>query len=84
MQIVFTADGRAHCVYDETLDLAELGQLRIARASHVEPNPEGRWLADLSPVGGPVLGPYAQRSQALAAERNWLAAHWIARPNSPS
>lgn len=31
--------------------------------------------ADLSPVGGPLLGPYQRRSEALAAEVQWLAEH---------
>jgi len=36
----------------------------------------GRWWVDLSPAGGPAaLGPFALRSQAIAAERDWLAAH---------
>ena len=41
----------------------------ITRASHVEPDAEGRWLADLTPVAGPVLGPFDLRSEALAAEQ---------------
>ena len=49
----------------------------IARASHVEPDPDGRWQADLRPVGGPVLGPFDRRSEALAAELAWLEAHWL-------
>ena len=64
--------GRGRCLYDEALDLRPLGALHIRRASHVEPDPSGRWQADLSPVGGPVLGPFAARSDALKAERDWL------------
>lgn len=30
------------------------------------------WWSDLTPVGGPVLGPFAKRSQALEAETAWL------------
>jgi hypothetical protein len=54
------------------------------RASHVEPGPDGRWYADLSPVGGPVLGPYPfeARDVALAAEVAWLRANYLARPAS--
>lgn len=66
------------------------GATAIARASCVEPSPmriesEGNdsagwgwtwgWTADLSPVGGPVLGPFALKNDALEAERNWLDAN---------
>ena len=65
-------------VYAEDLDLAALGRLRIDRASHVEPDADGRWHADLSPIAGPILGPFDRRSMALAAERAWLERHWLA------
>jgi hypothetical protein len=77
MQLLIQPDGTVRCVYGETIDLAALGPLTIGRASHVEPTPSGRWLADLSPVGGPVLGPFPQRSEALSAETAWLAEHWL-------
>ena len=52
----------------------------IARASHVEPGRDSAgnhcWLADMSPVGGPILGPYATRGRALTAELVWLAS-WL-------
>ena len=51
--------------------------LEIRRASHVEPDDDGRWFADLSPVEGPKLGPFALRSQALDAERVWLEANCL-------
>ena len=51
---------------------AEPGKLRITRASHVEPDAAGCWSADMGPSGGPVLGPYSSRSEALQAERGWL------------
>jgi hypothetical protein len=54
-----------------------LGQLTITRASHVEPDNRGLWQADLTPVGGPLLGPFERRSEALAAERDWLESHWL-------
>lgn len=47
--------------------------MQISRASHVEPDAEGYWWADMGPVEGPVLGPYGSRSEALGAEREWLA-----------
>lgn len=77
MQIVIRPNGAAQCIYDESIDLAALGRVSITRASHVEPDPQGGWLADLSPVTGPRLGPYPLRSQALAAEREWFERHWL-------
>jgi hypothetical protein len=77
MQLVIAPAGCVRCVYDETIDLTALGPLAIRRGSHVEPMPDGTWLADLSPVGGPALGPFANRSQALHAERSWLESHWL-------
>lgn len=59
-------------IYDELLDLRGLGQVSIRRASMVEPDEEGRWWADMGLSGGPVLGPFSLRSQALAAEVEWL------------
>jgi hypothetical protein len=64
--------GQSRCLYTEAIDLAALGSLTIARASHVEPIPDGRWNADMSPVGGPILGPFPKRWQALAAEVAWM------------
>ena len=77
MDLVVAPDGTVQAIYDETLDLALLGRLSIRRASHVEPTPEGRWQADLSPVSGPVLGPFDHRSEALEAEHVWLEEHWL-------
>ena len=72
MELVVGADGGVRCIYDEALDLRALGKLQITRASHVEPDLDGNWFADMGPSGGPVLGPYGSRSEALGAERGWL------------
>jgi hypothetical protein len=74
MELVVAADGVARCIYDEALDLRKIGTLKITRASHVEPDRDGFWWADMGPVDGPVLGPYGSRSEALEAEREWLLA----------
>ena len=74
MELVVDAGGDVRCVYGEELDLREIGQLQITRASHVEPDRDGNWWADMGPSGGPVLGPYGSRSEALGAEREWLLA----------
>lgn len=77
MMLVVDPQGYLHAVYDEQLDWAAFGPPQIRRASHVEPTADGQWTADLAPVDGPVLGPFALRSQALAAERHWLDSHWL-------
>ena len=73
--LVINPAGGGRCLYDEALNLSSLGSLQIERASHVEPDAAGRWFVDLSPVGGPVLGPYATRSFALEVEAEWLVRH---------
>ena len=82
MDLVIDPAGRVRCLYGEAIDLSALGPLSVRRASHVEPDVDGRWWADLRPVNGPRLGPFDRRSQALAAEGLWLQAHWLcpARP----
>jgi len=75
ISLLIRPDGEVQCVYGEEIDLAAIGVVRIARASHVEPDARGRWWADLTPSGGPVLGPFSRRSEALAAERAWLEEH---------
>ena len=77
MKLVVEQDGTVHCIYGEELDLQSLGDLRISRGSHVEPTSDGQWMADLSPVNGPKLGPFRLRTAALAAERDWLEDHWL-------
>ncbi|MDG3005461.1 hypothetical protein [Paludisphaera mucosa] len=75
MQLVVDPRGVVRAVYSETIDLASLGRPAILRASRVEPDAEGRWTADLARVGGPALGPFAFRREALEAEVAWLEAH---------
>ena len=82
MELLIHPDGTARCVYYEAIDLATLGKIKIQRGSHVEPNEEGKWIADLSPVDGPTLGPFTTRSDALRAEIAWLHDHWL--NSSPS
>ena len=84
MQLFVLPTGSVRCLYGETIDLAALGPLSIERASHVEPDGAGAWTADLSPVGGPTLGPFARRSAALEAEREWLERHVLNIAPDPS
>ena len=75
--MIITPGGVVRAIYGEEIPLNTLGTLTITRASQVEPTPEGAWRVDLAPVGGPSLGPYGQRSEALAAEVAWLREHQI-------
>jgi hypothetical protein len=77
MDLVISTSGEIRCIYDEAINLAALGAVEIRRASHVEPDDDGRWRADLSPIAGPTLGPFARRSEAIDAELAWLRRHAI-------
>jgi hypothetical protein len=70
MELVVSPTGEITTLYTEVLDLAALGALNIARASQVEPDEQGRWWAHI--INGPTLGPFVRRSEALAAEVEWL------------
>lgn len=81
MQLLIHPCGRVRAIYAETIDLTQIGRVAIARGSHVEPDGEGQWFADLAPVAGPRLGPFPLRSDALKAEAAWLNAHWLLPPS---
>lgn len=77
-------EGEIRFLFDDRLaPLLELGEARIRRASYVEPMGT-QWCADLSPVNGPLLGPFALRRDALAAEAAWLLERGIPLPLDPS
>ena len=75
--IRFDDHGVMHAVYADDLApvFQAIGTVTVRRVSHVEPAAGGGWTADMSPVAGPVLGPYALRAEALEAERQWLSEH---------
>jgi len=73
MELVIQSNGDITTIYSEVLDLAELGIQRIERASHVEPDEQGHWWAEI--IDGPKLGPFDRRSEALSAEVAWLLKH---------
>ena len=83
MTLIIDPAGQGHCLYTEDLDLRSLGPMHIARASQLEPDDQGNWWANLSPVAGPVLGPFGLRSEALAAERDWLDGHLASMATAP-
>lgn len=80
-------DDGIHLVYsDELVELFVGEEVRITRASRVEPAVRGGWCADMRPIGGPVLFAdgvaisdsdphrlgFQTRQEALQAERDWL------------
>ena len=81
MELIVESSGRVRCVYAEVIDLHSLGKPQITRASHVEPDDTGRWIADLTPVSGPKLGLFDKRTDALSAEVQWLRNNWL--PKAP-
>jgi hypothetical protein len=83
MELRVNPAGLVRCLYDEAIDVTALGAISVARAGFVEPDGRGGWVADLAPSGGPVLGPFPTRGQALLAERAWLAEHWLPRCPEP-
>ena len=72
MELIIDSYGLTRCVYSDAIPLQGFGQVRIKRASNVEPNEQGEWIADLSPVFGPTLGPFVKRTDAIEAEVTWL------------
>lgn len=80
MDLIIDPHGGVRCIYSEVIPLNSLGTPTIVRASHVEPDSSGRWWADITPVGGPQLGPFDRRSEAIDAELAWLEEHWLDSP----
>jgi hypothetical protein len=72
MLLIVDSYGTVQGLYTEAIDLASLGRLSITRASQVEADCRGAWWANLSLVGGPQIGPYPKRSEAVQAEVQWL------------
>lgn len=73
MTIQICPEGDLIAIYCDPMKIMiDLGRTVIKRASHVEPNNAGLWTADMAPVGGPVLGPYETREEALLAEVAWI------------
>jgi hypothetical protein len=75
--VFISPTGEVRLLYSEDVALHDLGDGHVRRASHVDPDGNGNWWADLSPVHGPRVGPFACRSQALAAETAWLIDRWL-------
>ena len=81
MELVVSPAGTVTAIYDEVLDLHAIGRPQIVRASHAEPDADGRWFAAI--VDGPTLGPFERRSAAIDAEVRWLTEHRLLHPLRP-
>jgi len=84
MVFSITPAGELEYIHDDELAALEsAGRATARRASHVEPRSESGapgvvfWSADMAPVGGPELGPFKSRTEALSAERSWLEEHYL-------
>ncbi len=75
LTLLVSRSGEICGLYHDQIPWRQFGPCAIRRASHVEPTETGDWLADLSPVNGPLLGPFTTRIEALAAEQEWLSEH---------
>ncbi|WP_397570410.1 hypothetical protein [Schlesneria sp. T3-172] len=82
MDLVVAPNGTVTAIYAETIDFRILGPTTITRASQVEPDADGQWFAHI--IDGPVLGPFARRSDALAAEVDWLTQNRLLHPDDGS
>lgn len=75
VKIKINPDGTAHILYTEDIPIEELGKVHdIKRLFHVEPTQDNRWTATVG-LGTSeclVLGPFEKRSDALAAEVEWI------------
>jgi hypothetical protein len=72
MIINISPQGEIKHIYTENIDLTDLGETQITRASNVEPVGL-QWEATMK--DGAILGPFNLRSEALAAEVNYLEKH---------
>lgn len=73
MDLFISPNGSVTAIYSEAINFQTLGSPTITRASHVEPDAKGQWFAQI--IDGPQLGPFVKRSEALAAEVDWLTRH---------
>ena len=76
-ELIIGLGGIVRMIYSELIEPHAFGEPTIERGSHVEPDQNGFWWADLTPVSGPRLGPCHMRSKAIDAEIAWLKEFWL-------
>ena len=77
MILSISPQGDIRGIYNDDFPWLELGKALVQRASNVEPDHLGLWWADLFLSNGPKIGPFARRSDAIAAEIRWLETHHL-------
>lgn len=77
--ITIDEDGTVRSIYADELKpmMKSLGECAVTRASHVEPDGDGKWLVDLTPVDGTIHHGFDTRAEALAFEIDWLKKNWL-------
>lgn len=67
--IDISPDGTAHCLWTESLSLADIGKLQINRASNVEFNPDSQmWEVRLASNPAQVAFSHQSRATCIAWE----------------
>ena len=79
-KVIIGNDGIARFIYDDAVmgvmnEISE--KVCVKRASHVEPDENGLWFADMAPVGGEKFIGFKTRQEALDFEVDWLNQHNI-------
>ena len=78
--IALTIDenGNGKAIYsDELADYFAATGAKITRASSVEPGLDGKWTVDLTVSGGPIIGGFRLRDDALKYEVEWLNKNYL-------
>ena len=76
--IAINNDGSLQMIYsDEMREILNEGQGSIRRASHVEPELDNTWSADMSPIGGQKLEGFETRESALKAEVEFINQNYL-------
>ena len=74
---IIEPNGAVRGIYSDLIPYQAIGTPDIVRASHVEPDKHGMWWADMTPMNGPKLGPFLERSKAIQTEVQWLETYWL-------
>lgn len=70
IRLEIAQDGTVRMLHDDRLDLSSLGQVEVARASHVEfDNATGRWFVQSARTLAVLRADFRSRADALAWEK---------------